>query len=212
MALRQAVVIAVLALGACVRPNPDVAAPANNNLGPSKVEPTDLGTGAKPGSDGAIPGGPVDLGVPHFDFGVPHHDFGVPHFDFGFSFDLTMPDLKTDPPDLSEPPPVVGVPCGMMTCMDPQYCCVSLTQRGCEDPGNLSCAGGKQIACDGPEDCQNGACCSALNGTTCSKTGDCGGVAATVCHTVKDCGGGYKGCCPPTGGSGDIKYCFKSPC
>jgi hypothetical protein len=199
MALRGSFLIAALALVACVRPNPELAGLGSDNNGPDNVDvPSDLGSPGKPGADLASAVGPHDLGAPH--------DFAVP-------VDLkwwTNPDLKFDPPDLSMPP-VVGVPCGPMTCMDPQYCCVSLTMRSCQDPGMLTCVG-KKIACDGPEDCGNGACCSDPNGTSCSKSGDCGNLSVTICHTVDDCGGGAKGCCPSSTAGGGLKYCSKTPC
>jgi hypothetical protein len=131
--------------------------------------------------------------------------------------DLAMPvvhDLATAPPpvDLSTPngPPDLGVgpgggtgdpdagavACGMQTCATPNVCCATLLHATCIAPG-AQCLGGQTVACDGPEDCQDGdVCCSGTFGTSCQH--QC--LGEIRCHTADDCDGNNAHCCPTLSG------------
>ncbi len=91
----------------------------------------------------------------------------------------------------------LGVNCRGANCVPGDICCRSL-----EVPPNPSyyclpladyCVD-HVFACDGPEDCDGGVCCSDVNATLCTATvADCGGNIA--CHLDGDCPFGV---CTPT--------------
>jgi hypothetical protein len=114
-----------------------------------------------------------------------------------------------DPPDLSGPPPIHGVPCGESICFNEanQYCHTSnWGQSGsCEMPVG---PGPGYFACDGPEDCSSAACCYLDSASVCGLYGFC--VAGTtvgefMCHTDVECGVMSK-CCRK-GSTGTYKTC-----
>ena len=123
-------------------------------------------------------------------------------------------DLAMSYPDLAHAPDLAkqigydgeGVVCGNQTCYDPKLCCAALTGTGCVDPGLTSCIGGKQIRCDGPEDCGAGKqCCGTVTGTECAST--CA-WQYTLCHDGGDCES-TDHCCPTPYGYG---VCSKHAC
>lgn len=169
--------VLVVAAG-CLRQNPDFTEPVSPGPGPGPI------AGPPAGNDGSV----------SFDLSTPHES---PH-DMAMSI---APDLS------SSTTPGSGVTCGPQTCIAPQFCCYGLGAPTCADPGLLSCVGGKQVACDGPEDCGGDTtCCGSVVGSSC--VAHCP-TQAQLCHQDSDCGDGDQHCCPDLFGA---KTCRNHGC
>src|SRR5262249_9485607 len=93
------------------------------------------------------------------------------------------------PPLCAQPPP--GVACGADgSCAPSDGCC--LEAGAC---GALVDCFQTHASCDGPEDCEGGACCasaaSSFGYTVCSTS--CGTI---ICHSACDCTDAEPACCP----------------
>lgn len=122
-----------------------------------------------------------------------------------------------------------GVPCGDMTCLRDQTCCVTLEGGAAMSmciASDMRCAG-ITLACDGPEDCgMDEVCCAgagAVGGATgarCTSARMCSASPGSLllCHTAADCPmpeGRDLMCCPftrgPFSGSSCEPVCEPTP-
>ena len=172
---RLLVVFALVAAAGCLRDNPDYGVgPGTGDPGPGPI--------SGPGPS------PTDPGKPDLSVASTPHDMAM-SIPPGPGVDLSAP------PDLaSSAVPGSGVACGPTSCTAPQYCCFgALNAPTCVTPGLLTCVGGRQVQCDGPEDCAGDTtCCGSVLGSSCLQ--HCP-EPAQLCHTSADCKDGSDHCC-----------------
>jgi len=94
--------------------------------------------------------------------------------------DLAMPDLKMVGPDMAQPPVCATkvdrgdagasqiFMCGVGSCADDEFCCVTGATGGNPSGAcNKCCSGGTlPVQCRNPDDCNGNPCCITINGTT----------------------------------------------
>ncbi len=105
------------------------------------------------------------------------------------------------------------VACGAAECelAQDQACCLGVASGDVECSAMACAAGSSTLSCDGPEDCNGGACCGNLTqGYACTADSSCS-AGLQLCHSDADCPGAQPTCCSFSYGDEDLRGCTTAP-